>query len=293
MSKLPPERKYTLDEELFSRVLNSIISAYTIGRQPASSSLKAFYVVGQPAAGKTLLRDYLLASLGIRNSTIVCNTDDIRTHHPYYEDLLNNPDTLVKAPFLVNEDSSKLTDKLFQYAINNKYHVLIDATFGSQDLSHYFRQISTLLASGYSISFNVLAVHPKISYLSNYKRYLRGVTENKNERIVSKIVHDLSVKNLPGNIIKLSNFLEEHNNSATNNIFFRDQDGANIQPGDSISSLEDLSKKVQWEYSRPLTSKEKGDYILQCKKIQSEMDKSFVPIHIVKQFLEEFKEDLI
>ena len=165
MSKLPPERKYTLDEELFSRVLNSIISAYTIGRQPASSSLKAFYVVGQPAAGKTLLRDYLLSSLGIRNSTIVCNTDDIRTHHPDYEDLLNNPDTLVKAPFLVNEDSSKLTDKLFQYAINNKYHVLIDATFGSQDLSHYFRQISTLLASGYSISFNVLAVHLSESVL--------------------------------------------------------------------------------------------------------------------------------
>jgi Zeta toxin len=284
--------QYLLGDQLFSQVLNSIISIYTAGRTPALPPCKGIFVVGQPAAGKTLLRDFLLAAQGIISSTIVCNTDDIRTHHPSYEQLLGNPDTFVKAPYLVNEDCSRLTSKLFDFAVEHKYHVLIDATFGASDLSHYFSQVETLVEANYSIAFNVLAVHPRISYLSNYKRYLRGVLENNNERLVAKEVHDLSVNNIPNNILMLSEFLAERKAEITSRIFYRSSSTNEILSGAEVHSLEELSQKVKLEYVRPFTPDETLNFILQCKFIWEGMKKYPIPMQVRAQFEEDFHQEL-
>ena len=286
-----PEKNFALDDQLFSTVFEAILENYVTGRTPVlSPPFKAMFVVGQPAAGKTLLRNHLLSSLGIVNTTIVCNTDDIRSYHPSYDALLNDPKTLIRAPYMVNQDSGKLTESLFLYAIN-KYHILIDATFGSNDLQHYFRQFEHLIESKYEITFNLLAVHPKISYLSNYKRYVAGVVENRNERLVSKDVHDLSVKNLPKNILALNDFLNAKNTSVRSTIFYRDATSKTLQ-SNPISSVIDLSSVIKSEHSRPLTQSETKDYVSQVCELYKEMKELGLPGSILKLFEGDFREEI-
>jgi Zeta toxin len=231
---------------------------------------------------QNLLRNYLIAKKGISRSTVICNTDDIRSYHPHYESLLADP---LKAPNIVNQDAIEWNNNLFDYAIKKKFNLVVDATFGSASFEHYENQFNSLQAEGYYISINAICVHPLISYLSNYMRYISSISRGQRERLISKPLHDISVKNLPLNLFKLA----EMTSIVIDEVSAYTRNDFELLPfSGKIDSITELGKIIQTEHSRELSIEEKRKFDSSVIEMNAEIQK-FAPSSIAKQFRREFK----
>jgi Zeta toxin len=207
----------------------------------------------------------------------------LRNYHPYYEQLLKDPGTAVKASFYVNEEAIRWNNRLFDCAIQNGYNVLVDATFGAS-LEHFQKQMEKLKSNGFTISINLLCVHPTISYLSNYKRYFESLKAKGSERLVSKEVHDMSVRGLPKNLKALSKTMSHLINKIA---AFTREDLIIVPYRLPINSIDALVAIIDREHNRSLTTNEQNKLAQSVQSISEEI-KLYAPKNIAAQFYKDF-----
>lgn len=148
----------------FDEVLNSFEKMwdhFDKNVKKSSKNPKIIYAIGQPGAGKTSLREYLLK----RHNMILINGDDYRKFHPKHEKFMENTETYeIKTRYFKN----LLIQLLIAKCLDEKVDFLLENTFLNKKAVE--ETIKQAKENGFSIKINVLDVSPVDSWISvNYR----------------------------------------------------------------------------------------------------------------------------
>ena len=122
------------------------------------------YIVGQPAAGKTTL----ISLLNRDNPGVVIDSDLIRLTHPRLGDIME-ADPL-RMDVLSNQPVGFLVQGLFDHCFQQGLNIYIENTLTNAKV--VAKTIAAARTSGFTVNFEVLAVHPAVSQLGIAGRYL-------------------------------------------------------------------------------------------------------------------------
>ena len=179
---------------------------------------KSIFIVGQPGAGKTALKSFVLAEKqnnGSFSTFIEFNPDVISTHHANYAQIIENyPDEA----YLILQNSftrTALDDYLRPRAVHIRCNIVQEGTFGStagylkiiefqqqgglapigEVLHDGSRQLKNV-NGGYEVEIDVLAVDRFSSLLSCFEREQYFIDNGLPARVVIKEHHDRAYQSM-------------------------------------------------------------------------------------------------
>lgn len=174
--------RYVLSEQENERVFRDDIVPEELVGVPRERPVVVF-VAGQTGAGKTavtsLVRDALPDAVNI-------NLDTYKPYHPRYDALLVADDTTVGA--YTSIDGHKWMEKAEAYAIENRYHVLMESAM--RDPRDFEEPAARFKAAGYRVEAAILAVPDSHSRLGALYRYVDQVREFGQGRLIDEQIHD-------------------------------------------------------------------------------------------------------
>lgn len=87
---------------------------------------KAIIVVGQPGAGKTRVLEISKSEFS-DNNIVIANTEDLRSYHPKYKDIVSMDDR--RAAERTHQDASEWRQKLLDRSIETKRNIILEGVF--------------------------------------------------------------------------------------------------------------------------------------------------------------------
>jgi hypothetical protein len=127
-------------------------------------------VVGaQPGAGKSAEIGRASAKLA---GAVVINGDEYRPFHPQYEDFIKSD--LATAAERTSDAVGYWVAAALEQARNRKCHVIMETTLRQPGLLS--TTLGSFVAAGYAVDLRVVVVHPNLSRLGIYKRYLAAAS---------------------------------------------------------------------------------------------------------------------
>lgn len=136
---------------------DKIIAHFLEGKTPVPQGEQTVFSVlgGGPAAGKsTLQRSGLNPELDTETSnTVLINADEIKDLLPEYNQMRFSDDeaTYKNAANFVHEESSYLTQRLTNHAIDGNYDAVLDGT-GDSSVASMMRKINAARSKGYQVN---------------------------------------------------------------------------------------------------------------------------------------------
>lgn len=186
--------KQTLDEVWEKEIINKNTLA-----TPNQKSPKGFILGGQPGAGKSNLINILGNELN--KNAIVINGDDYRKYHPLYNEFQEK--YTQDSPKYTAEFAGKMTEAIFQKALNESYNIIIEGTFRTTTTP--IKTLEALKEKGYETGVFIQTCNPALSLASCEERYKKMLETNPKEaRHTSKEHHNLVVSVLASNVQKIS-----------------------------------------------------------------------------------------
>jgi len=187
--------KYTKEDFEFIKRQN--IRLLTFGKTSCTHP-KAFLLGGQSGAGKSSLHN--LAAKELENNVIVIDGDSFRSQHPnsvLITQKFGRDDVKYTAKFV-----GAMVESLVEELSDKGYNLVVEGTLRTIDIPA--KTAHLLVQKGYNVELLVMAVKPKLSYLSTLVRYEEAFTLNpKTARSTPKEHHDLIVSHLPKNLDSL------------------------------------------------------------------------------------------
>ncbi len=156
---------------------------------------QGYVLGGQPGAGKSALIEDVKNLLN--RNVIVINGDDFRKYYPDYEKLQKEQGQ--DSPKFTAEFAGKMTEAIFNKAMNEKYNIVIEGTFRTSETP--IKTLQQLKNNHYETTVLIKTCHQDISWNSCLERYNKMLETNPKEaRFTDKAHHDLVVQNLAKNI---------------------------------------------------------------------------------------------
>lgn len=149
--------------------------------QQSGQSVMVIYG-GQPGAGKAVMKSIISRNFpGI----VILDGDELRKEHPEYKTIVaTDPDNM---PHRTQQFVYDLLGALKNYALETQRSFALETTFHDGPVTEgEFREAK---AKGFQTELHVLAVNPKISYLSTIVRFERGAVDGAIGRRVAKGDH--------------------------------------------------------------------------------------------------------
>lgn len=134
----PTENRERLHEEIFNQYFGPLSRAKKDGLPP-----RAVLFLGGPASGKSTVRQ---SYPGVEEF-IILDSDDVKAKLPEYQELVDNGERGAAA--FVHEESSYLVHLLRDFAIDERYNVLIDGV--GLSFRGYAALVETLLQRNYQV----------------------------------------------------------------------------------------------------------------------------------------------
>ncbi|MDR2399288.1 MAG: zeta toxin family protein [Endomicrobium sp.] len=165
---------------------------------PNQFNLAAFFIGGQPGAGKSTTQKKILKH-HFNNNALFISIDDFREYHPNFREIYNR----YGADFAqyTHKFAATVADGIRKKAIEQKYNIIIEGTFKSYD--GIVRKIDELNKNGYECNIAVIACPKELSYFSTKDRIDRDRLKGQTIRGVPTDIHDETIKVLANNIQKL------------------------------------------------------------------------------------------
>ena len=118
---------FKLSEEESSRVFDLTIVPIRFGELVAQRAPVAFFVGGQPGAGKTALQEAIARVASCDFSTVaIVNGDEFRGYHPHFRELNAIDDTL--AAFYTDADTGVWVERAIERVSAQRSSLLIEGT---------------------------------------------------------------------------------------------------------------------------------------------------------------------
>ncbi|WEV67581.1 zeta toxin family protein [Bifidobacterium sp. ESL0769] len=165
-------------------ILDSEIAGRTKIEQPV-----LFMVGAQPGAGKTKA----IASIASRNNAIEINGDDLRTHHPDYDQLMDADPLLM--PSATSQASGAWVSMSLDYLRHRRVSTIIETTFNHPDSNA--KTLRDFHQVGFQTRLIALVVPPILSLAGIVMRYIRQVETNGSGRWTDPAYHDKAMQQIP------------------------------------------------------------------------------------------------
>ena len=149
---------------------------------------------GPPASGKSTIADPL-----ITDEVVWINIDELRQRHPSWDSLNMMNDKYTA--FYTNADAGIWYEQLIRECVANKFHIIIENTFGNKDICLYL--CDNLFQAGYDVHIKSMVVSYDKILLGSYKRYEINKAGTGYGRFVLPYSIDDAYKKFPGTIIAL------------------------------------------------------------------------------------------
>lgn len=187
-----------LTEEQYQAYKEDVFSITFTNQKPVSKP-KAYIVAGQPGCGKSKVTKDLKARFYSVEGFVVVDPDNFRELHPKFVEY-NHVDDRTSA-VKTHPDASKISDEVREYAIKNKFNLIIDGTLKNKD--NALNLVKELKANGYSVEVTALCVPPTDSYAGCTMRYATQKKEVGYGRYVPIEIHNQAVNALVISLIAL------------------------------------------------------------------------------------------
>ena len=184
-----PNNKLFLLEEQFKKVYQFIKQKIIKNKYPVSSPI-AITLGGQPGAGKSNI--YKIAKQRFSHNIVELNCDLWRVYHPYYKEIkkiFGKDDVLKTNPFVF-----LLVDLLIEELSNEKYNLIIESSLNTPYSA--LENGTKLPPKGYKVELQIMATNKQSSWQGTIDRYNNELKKGGNPRFVSKVFHDLVVRNI-------------------------------------------------------------------------------------------------
>ena len=250
------------------------------------SNPKVFLSGGLPGAGKTNLIDKEKKMMEKDNHSklFIANSDEMRPYHPRYAEALKLFGT--EAGSAVHHDATIFSDKLIDYALNEKADFIIDSTLKNPKKTEEI--LSKLQNANYRIKVSMLTVNEYESMQGILNRYAEQYRDNpttarfvdqrfikigKEDMLLSaevidkKCIHEFKLLDREHNILYDST--KDFNRSAKEVMYESTQlkNFSSERREKLIQSWEQLIEKLK-EYSVPLHIQDKAETIHNELKVE-------------------------
>jgi len=177
------------NEEIFrSAVLNDALKDYDFS---PSDKPTVFLSAGLPGAGKTNL---IFTAKNANERMFIANSDEMRPSHPLYEQAVKLYGS--EAGSAVHHDAVIFSDKLIDYALENKVNFIIDSTL--KDPKKTDALLERLQKHNYHIHVSMIAVNEYESMHGILNRYVEQYRlYPMTARFVDKRFIDVGKVNIP------------------------------------------------------------------------------------------------
>ena len=192
-TKAAPEALAAVTPDEFLHQRDALICILTEGRTPAETP-QAYLIAGQPGAGKTTMADLFTGAHA--GNIIFISGDAYRPFHPHIDELRAHFGD--DAVLHTQEFAGRMTEALIDELSARGYHLIIEGTLRTQEAPLRTREL--LVARGYRVSLNLLAVPPLLSYLGTLRRYARMQEFGMHPRRTPRDHHDRVVQGIAANL---------------------------------------------------------------------------------------------
>ena len=149
---------------------------------------------GPPASGKSTIADTL-----ITDEAVWINIDELRQRHPSWDSLNMMNDKYTA--FYTNADAGIWYELLIRESVANKFHIIIENTFGNRDVCLYL--CDNLSYEGYDVHIKGMVVSYDKILLGSYKRYEKNKAGTGYGRFALPYSIDSAYKIFPDTIVAL------------------------------------------------------------------------------------------
>ncbi|WEV69297.1 zeta toxin family protein [Bifidobacterium sp. ESL0775] len=175
-------------QAIFNTEIAPILDAEIAGKTRTEQPV-LFMVGAQPGAGKTKA----IANIASQNNAIEINGDDLRTHHPDYDQLMDTNPLLM--PSVTSQASGAWVGMSLDYLRHRRVSTIIETTFNHPDSN--VKTLRDFHQAGFQTRLIALAVPPMLSLTSIITRYIRQVETNGSGRWTNPEYHDEAMQQIP------------------------------------------------------------------------------------------------
>lgn len=162
---------------------------------PNQTAPRGYVLGGQSGAGKSSLTKIIFVDLS--GNIVEINGDNFRKYHPEYANLQSKYGK--DAPKYTAEFAGKMTEMIFQRAMQERYNIVIEGTFRTAKTP--IKTLKILKENGYDTNVFIKATPKNQSWENCTQRYESMYElDPKEARYTDKSHHDLIVEKISTNI---------------------------------------------------------------------------------------------
>ncbi|MDR2080755.1 MAG: zeta toxin family protein [Campylobacteraceae bacterium] len=195
---------------------------------PNQSNPTAFFLGGQPGAGKSTSQKKIIKEY-LNNNALAISIDDFRQYHPHFKEIYDTygADSAV----YTHRFASDIAKNIRQKCIEQKYNVVVEGTFKNYESTS--KTIDEFNRGGYECNITVVACPEQLSYFSTKHRIEKDRLSGELIRAVPTDVHKEAIDALAENTQKL------FENTKYNIFEIRSRDGNKL-----YSNKENITEKT-------------------------------------------------
>ncbi|MCW5824598.1 MAG: zeta toxin family protein [Cyanobacteria bacterium TGS_CYA1] len=242
---------------------------------------KAVIIAGQPGAGKTRVLEVTKSEFP-DNNTVIVNTDDLRSFHPKYKDVVSIDDR--RAAERTHLDASEWRQQLLDRSMETKRNIILEGVFkNSEQLTKIIQKMKD---HGYDVTVRFVAVHERYSFWGIHKRYEKEKIVRGHGRFVPMEYHQECYQQLPNSAEKV----EQQGMANRVEVFSRNgtQLFSNIMTDGKWSKSIGARAAIEAERNRKLEQSELDEYTESWNRVFEYMKDRKAPskeIHEIKKMV--------
>lgn len=188
---------HKLPDDANEALFRAAIAPAMLGGLVGQENPVAFFVGGQPGAGKTALQEAIAANSDLDFGLVAkVNGDDYRAYHPDYDALNDEDDTL--AAYYTDADAGVWVTKSIELVKRARSHILVEGTLRRPEVT--VASARDLAEAGYACELHVVVANGFFSRLRIFSRYLGQKERDGYGRYTLLEAHDASYDALPGSL---------------------------------------------------------------------------------------------
>lgn len=244
---------------------------------------KAMIVAGQPGAGKTRVLEVTKSEFPDNNIVIV-NTDDLRSFHPKYKEIVSIDDR--RSAERTHPDASEWRQQLLDRSIETRRNIILEGVFkNGEQLTEIIQKMKD---HGYDVTVRFVAVHERYSVWGIHKRYEKEKIVRGHGRFVPIEYHQECYQQLPNT----AEHLERQGKANQVEVFSRNGTllYSNSTTGEGWSKPVGARASIEGERDRRLEESELDEYKESWNRVFEYMEDRKAPskeIDEIKEMLQQ------
>jgi len=222
-------------------------------------------IAAQTGAGKSGLKKKTQEEM--QGNAVFVNTDELRRHHPRYEESGRLGD--LESAARTQHDASEWRDKLLLSSIQNRRNIIMEGVF--KDANGLLEVIDRLKEAGYKVVVRFLGVNRRESILGVHLRYEKQKAKTGHGRFAPVGYHDECYEKL----LETASKVEQHSHADMIEVYNRA--GELLHKTEPRQDSDTTKQAIEEERARSMNKEEQKSYRQDWKRVINFMEQREAP----------------